>query len=83
MVADGRSLFGGAQLAIDTTLVGAVHANGEPGRRATEEGGVALVAAGRTKERTTRSLWASTHGCVSWCWAWKLVGGRFERHTSS
>ena len=31
------------------------------------------------KRRRTRSLWASAHARVSWCLAWKLVGGGLER----
>ena len=56
VVVDGLPLFGGAQLAIDTTLVSALHANGEPHRGAAEEDGVALVAARRRKERTYPEL---------------------------
>ena len=46
---DGLPLFGGAQLAIDTTLVSTLHENGLPRRAAVD--GAALQAARRRKER--------------------------------
>ena len=48
VVADGLPLFGGAQLAIDTTLVSTLHANGLPRRAGVD--GAALQAARRRKE---------------------------------
>ena len=41
VVADGFPLFGGVQLAIDTTLVSAVQGNGEPTRGAADRDGAA------------------------------------------
>ena len=55
VVVDGLSLFGGVQLAVDTTVVSALHANGEARRNAARRDGVALEAAHRRKERTYRS----------------------------
>ena len=52
VVADGLPLFGGVQLAIDTTLVSALHCDGSPRRGAAHTDGVTLVAARRRKERT-------------------------------
>jgi hypothetical protein len=58
-LSDGRRLevlaanlpcFGGAQLAVDCTLVSPVHRNGQPRARAAAEDGVALEAARRRKE---------------------------------
>ena len=52
LVVDGLPLFGGVQLAVDTTMVSALHANGEARRGAAHTDGVALAAARRRKERT-------------------------------
>ena len=49
VVADGLPLFGGAQLAIDTTIVSTLHANGAA--RRFHEDGAALEAARRVKGR--------------------------------
>ena len=49
VVADGLPLFGGAQLAVDTTIVSTLHTNGEP--RRVHVDGVALAAARQRKER--------------------------------
>ena len=54
VVADGLPLFGGAQLAIDTTIASTLHANGEA--RSAHVGGAALSAARRRKERTYPEL---------------------------
>ena len=51
VVADGLPLFGGAQFAIDTTLVTSVRADGLPSRRCAIEDGAALVQARRRKQR--------------------------------
>ena len=56
VVVDGLLLFGGAQLAVDTTLVSAAKGNGEPRRSAADRDGVALAAAPRVKERTYPEL---------------------------
>ena len=53
-VIDGLPLFGGAQLAVDTTLVCALHRDGTPVGRAAD--GVALKAARRRKERRCPEL---------------------------
>ena len=58
VVADGLPLFGGAQLAVDTTLVSPLRGDGSPHRGAAERDGVALVAARRRKERTYPDLMA-------------------------
>ena len=50
VVVDGLPLFGGRQLAIDTTLVGALHADGTARVGAANRDGVALLAARRRKE---------------------------------
>ena len=55
IVAEGLPIFGGMQLAIDTTLVCALHRNGTA-RRASAWDGVALHAARQRKERTYPEL---------------------------
>ena len=52
VVADGLPLFGGAQLAVDTTLVSALHCDGSAHAGAEHRDGVALEVARRRKERT-------------------------------
>ena len=56
VVADGLSLFGGAQLAIETTLVSALRRHGTATRGAANRNGVAIQAAHRRKERTYPEL---------------------------
>ena len=56
VVVDGLPLFGGAQLAVDSTLVSALHCDGSARRGAGDRDGVALVAARRRKERTYPEL---------------------------
>ena len=56
VVVGGLPLFGGAQLAIDTTMVCSLHSNGQPRRRAGVENGVVLAVARQRKERTYAEL---------------------------
>ena len=56
VVVDGLPLYGGAQLAVDTTLVSALHCDGSARRGAAERDGVALDEARRRKERTYPEL---------------------------
>ena len=51
VVADGLLLFGGAQLAVDTTLVSVLRGDGSARTGAARRDGVALAAARRAKER--------------------------------
>ena len=51
VIADGLSLWRGAQLAIDTTLVSPLHRDGTARRGAADRNGVALDAARRKRER--------------------------------
>ena len=61
VVADGFPLFGGAQLALDTTLVSALKGDGTARRGAADDDGVALEAARKRKAHArTQSLWEST-----------------------
>ena len=48
---DGLPLFGGAQLALDTTLVSALHCDGSARRGASHNEGVAISMAERRKEQ--------------------------------
>ena len=61
VVADGLPLFHGVQLAVDTTMVSTVRADGAPRRQCAERDGAALDQACRTKERTYPEL-TGEHG---------------------
>ena len=56
VVVDGLPLSGGCQLAVDTTLVCALHCDGSPQNGAVDADGVVLQAARRRKERTYPEL---------------------------
>ena len=56
VVVDGLPLFGGCQLAVDTTLVCALHCDGFPHNGAADVVGVVLQAARRRKERIYAEL---------------------------
>ena len=56
VVVDGLPLFGGCQLAVDTTVVCALHCDGSPHRGADNLDGVVLERARRRKERTYPEL---------------------------
>ena len=56
VVVDGLPLFGGCQLAVDTTLVCALHCDGSPHGAAADADGVVLQVARRRKERTYPEL---------------------------
>ena len=77
VVADGLLLFGGAQLAIDTTLVSTLHANVLPRRAGVD--GVAL-ASSETSQRaeipgTRETFWSGQVGCACRGSVWPLVEG--------
>ena len=55
IVAEGLSLFGGVQLALDATLVSAHHGDGTPIRKADTCNGVALKNARKRKETGTQN----------------------------
>ena len=52
VIVDGLSLWHGAQLAVDTTVVSPLHGDGSARRNAATSSGVALQAARRAKETT-------------------------------
>ena len=56
IVADGLPLFGGLQLALDTTLVFPLHCDGSARPGAAQIDGVVLTVARRKKERTHPDL---------------------------
>ena len=55
---DELSIIGSANLAVDTTVVSALHANGEAQRNAARRGGVVLDAARRRRELSYPELTA-------------------------
>ena len=67
VVADGLPLFHGAQLAIDTTIVSPLRADGTPRPGSHARDGVALRAAQRAKTRTYPELTGMSDGHDSWC----------------
>ena len=82
VVVDGLPLYGGRQLAVDTTLVGVLHANGQPMRRTPDEDAVRLVAARRRKERTYPEL-VGRRGRATLVVLAGEVGGRWSGETIS
>ena len=76
------SLFGGVQLVVDTTVVSALHANGEARRNAARGDGVALEAARRRKERTYPELTAKG-GRARLVVLGVEVGGRWSSETEN
>ena len=82
VVVDGLPLFGGRQLAVDTTLVGVLHANGQPMRRTPDEDWVRLLAARRRKERTYPEL-VGRRGRATLVVLAGEIGGRWSEETRS
>ena len=64
VVVDGLSLFQGAQLAIDTTLVSAVRADGTPRREGTERGHISGACRGGQSCQACRSRGGSRRTLV-------------------
>ena len=82
VVADGLTLFRGAQLAIDTTLVSPLHRDGTARRRAADVDGAALEAA-RRRRGPTLSWLVMVEGPDWCCWPQKWVDGGARRLPSS
>ena len=82
VVADGLPLFGGAQLAVDTTLVSPVQANGHPRRRCAEEDGAALQQARQRKQLTHPEL-SGAFGRARLVVLAAEVGGRWSHEAHS
>ena len=74
VVADGLPLFHGAQLAIDTTIVSPLRADGTPRPESHANDGAALRAARRVKTRTYPELTGEVGGLDWWCWRPKSEG---------
>ena len=77
VVADGLPLFGGAQLAIDTTLVSSVQADGRPRPQCARVDGAALSEARRRKQLACPEL-SGTQGRVWLVVLAAEVGGRWS-----
>ena len=71
VVVNGLPLFGGSQIAVDTTLVSALHSDGTPLRGAATEDGVALRAAALRKMRRYAELVGPRPGQDSSSWELK------------
>ena len=82
ILADGLPLFGGAQLAVDTTLVSALHCDGSAHSHAANVEGAALFAARRRKDRTypelVNALRQSSPRCLGRRSGRPMVGGNSE-----
>ena len=77
VVADGLSLFHGAQLAIDTTMVSPVRMDGSARRQCATTDGAAMAQARVRKERTYPEL-AQAHGRARLVVVACEVGGRWS-----
>ena len=81
VVVDGLPLHGGAQLAVDTTLVSTFHGDGRPRKGAADRDGVALLASRKRKERRYPEFLGAR--CKAHLVVLAVeVGGRFPRVTS-
>ena len=81
VVADGLTLWHGAQLAIDTTLVSPLHRDGTARRTAADRDGAALLQARRTKETTYPEL-SGEGGRARLVVLAAEVGGRWSEETA-
>ena len=81
VVADGLTLWRGAQLAVDTTLVSPLSRNGAAKRRATNHDGAALDAARKRKEDTYPEL-TGENGRTRLVVLAAEVGGRWSGETA-
>ena len=81
VIVDGLSLWHGAQLAVDTTLVSPLHGDGTARRHAATTSGVALQAARRAKETTYPEL-SGEGGRARLVVLAAEVGGRWSQETA-
>ena len=72
--ADGLSLFGGAQLAIDTTLVSALRRDGTAREGAANRNDVAIRSAHRRKERISPEVAGAGEPCSVGHPCWRVLG---------
>ena len=82
IVAEGLTLFGGCQLALDATVVSPLHGDATHRRRADVEDGVALREARRRKERTYPEL-CQGNGRARLVVIAGEVGGRWSDETKT
>ena len=82
IIAEGLPLFGGAQLAIDTTLVSAHHCDGSARRGGATNDGAALLVARRRKETTYPELVGPRSRAKLVVLAME-VGGRWSQETAT
>ena len=82
-VADGLPLFHGAQLAIDTTMVSVVRADGAPRRQCAGRDGAALDQARRTQELRYPELSGDQGRAVWWCSLVRQAGGGLRKPMTS
>ena len=68
IVADGLPLFGGAQLAIDTTLVSVLHCDGSARARVAHVDSAAVAVARRRKNGRTPNSLGNVRARDWWCW---------------
>ena len=81
VIANGLPLWGGAQLAVDTTLVSPLTSSSQPRRRAGQYTGAALQDARRSKERTYPELLRSRR-CRLVVFALE-IGGRWSQEATT
>ena len=81
VIVDGLTLWHGAQLAVDTTLVSPLHGDGSARRNAATTSGVALRDARRAKERTHPEL-TGEGGRARLVVLAAEVGGRWSEETA-
>ena len=81
VIVDGLTLWHGAQLAVDTTLVSPLHGDGSARRNAATTSGVALRDARRAKERTYPEL-TGEGGRARLVVLAAEVGGRWSEETA-
>ena len=82
VIADGLTLWQGAQLAIDTTLVSPLRGDGSARPRGADHSGAALQAARRRKEVTYPELALNSEGRARLVVLAAEVGGRWSNETS-
>ena len=82
VIAEGLPAFHGAQLAIDTSLVSPVRADGAPHQRCSEENGAALNAARCRKVRSYPEL-SGERGRAKLVVLVGEIGGRFSEETQT
>ena len=82
VVAEGLTLFGGCQLALDATVVSPLHVDGTHRRRSHVEDGVAIRKARKLKERTYPEL-CQGNGRARLVVIAGEVGGRWSEETKT